>query len=297
MKGNGLRNGQALTEDERATIGPRPPLKWVGGKWGLLPQFEPLLPRCALRRYAEPFVGGGAVFFRLLPENGVLIDKNEELINFYCALRDSAGALIGHARRHRNDRNYYLSVRAMNPADLDPLERASRFLYLNKAGYNGLWRVNSQGKHNVPFGRYENPRIVDEANLRLVSEALKTATLVAGDFQRVLDYATPGVFVYLDPPYHPVSQTANFTSYTAGSFNEADQRRLAEVFRKLDERGCLVMVSNSDTEFIRREYAGYGIQVVKARRAINCRGDRRGPVRELVIRNYASSIRQEGITG
>ena len=273
----------ALPEDTK----PRPPVKWAGGKGGLIPQFEPLFPTKPWDLYVEPFVGGGAVFFHLLPRRAVLIDNNEELINFYRVVRDNLEELLVDLRKHENTAEYYYRIRALKPEELTPVERASRFLYLNKTGYNGLWRVNGKGQHNVPFGRYKNPKIVDEPNLRQVSRALAQAEIILGDFSLVLDYARPGTFVYLDPPYHPLSETARFTSYTREGFDENDQRRLADVFRQLDRMGCLVMLSNSDTPFIRDLYATYDIQVVYAKRAINCRGDGRGPITELVIRNYA----------
>lgn len=264
---------------------PRPPVKWAGGKGQLLPQFEPLFPT-SFGTYLEPFVGGGAVFFHLLPEKAILIDNNPELINFYLVVRDAPDALLSDLRKHRNEAEYYYRIRAADPAEMDPVSRASRFLYLNKTGYNGLWRVNRQGKYNVPFGRYRNPKIADEENIRAVSTALKRAEILLGDFSEVIRLANPGDFVYFDPPYHPVSKTADFTDYTSSSFTESDQRRLAEAFRILDQRGCLVMLSNSDMPFIRSLYEGYDIQVVQAKRAINSRADGRGPVNELVIRNY-----------
>jgi len=268
-------------------IKPRPPVKWAGGKGGLIPQFEPLFPKGPWDLYIEPFVGGGAVFFHLLPLRAVLIDNNEELINFYMVVRDNLEELLVDLRKHENTAEYYYRIRALKPEELTPVERASRFLYLNKTGYNGLWRVNGKGQHNVPFGRYKNPKIVDEPNLRQVSRALARAEILLGDFSLAMNYAKPGTFVYFDPPYHPLSETARFTSYTRDGFDEDDQRRLADVFRQLDRKGCLVMLSNSDTPFIRDLYAGYDIQVVYAKRAINCRGDGRGPITELVIRNYS----------
>ncbi len=266
---------------------PRPPIKWAGGKGGLISQFEPLFPGNGYPLYIEPFVGGGAVFFHLLPAEAILIDDNPELVNFYRVLKGSVDALVADMRKHRSDADYFYRIRAVNTESLDEVARASRFLYLNKTAYNGLYRVNRKGEFNVPFGRYRNPRIVDEENLRLVSAALGRAEIILGDFGQALDYAAPGAFVYLDPPYDPLSSTSRFTSYTSGSFGEADQLRLARVFRELDRAGCLLMLSNSDTPFIRRLYAGYDATVVPARRAINCRADRRGPVSELVIRNYA----------
>lgn len=266
---------------------PKPPVKWAGGKTQLIPQFEPLFPKKEYNLYIEPFVGGGAVFFHLLPHQAILIDSNEELINFYLVVHDHLEELLRDLRKHKNTREYYYSVRALDPQELSPVERASRFLYLNKTAYNGLWRVNSQGKHNVPFGRYKNPKIVDEPNLRSVAEALKHAQIICDDFSRVLEFARPGTFVYLDPPYYPLSETANFTGYTADAFGPEDQKRLAAVFRELDRSGCLVMLSNSDTPFIRELYSGYDIQAVYARRAINCKSNRRGSITELVIRNYS----------
>lgn len=266
---------------------PKPPVKWAGGKGQLIPQFEPLLPKNDCRLYLEPFLGGGALFFHLLPSKAVLIDNNEELMNFYLVVRDNLEQLLDDLRKHENTAEYYYKIRALDAEKLSPVERASRFLYLNKTAYNGLWRVNSSGKHNVPFGRYKNPRIADEQNLRLVSRALKQAGLICGDFSLVLEYAVQGSFVYFDPPYHPLSETANFTGYTPESFDAGDQSRLAEVFRELDRMGCAVMLSNSDTPFIRELYSGFDVRVVRARRAINCRADKRGPVNELVIRNYS----------
>lgn len=263
----------------------RPPIKWAGGKGQLIGQFGPLFPdrfKCLI----EPFVGGGAVFFYLRPPQAFLFDHNEELINFYQVVRDKLELLLTDLTRHKNTAEYYYQVRAQEPAALTDVQRASRFLYLNKTAYNGLWRVNRKGRHNVPFGRYKNPRIIDEENLRIVSAALKRAGIKHGDFSRVLAVAGPGMFVYLDPPYHPLSSTARFTSYTADSFDENDQRRLADVFRELDRRGCLVMLSNSDTKFIRELYPEYNITTVTAKRAINCRADGRGLITELVVRNY-----------
>jgi len=265
---------------------PKPPVKWAGGKGQLVSQFEPLFPKQKYDLYIKPFFGGGAVFFHILPLSAILIDNNPELINFYIIVRDELQALLADLEKHQNDKEYYYSIRDLDPDKMDAVSRASRFLYLNKTGYNGLWRVNKKGKHNVPFGCYKNPRIVDKENLLQVSRVLQHAEIVPGDFSKVLDFALPGAFIYLDPPYYPLSETANFTSYTSNSFGEDDQRRLAEVFKQLDERGCQIMLSNSDTSFIRKLYKGYDIKVVYARRAINCCAEKRGPVAELVIRNY-----------
>ncbi|MCL6638957.1 MAG: DNA adenine methylase [Firmicutes bacterium] len=263
-----------------------PVIKWAGGKRQLLFQFHSLFPARFRGAYHEPFFGSGAVFFHLSPPRAYLTDNNQELINFYQVLQTEAGRLIDDLKKHVNTREYYYQVRALDPASLTPVERASRFLYLNKCGYNGLWRVNRQGRHNVPFGAYKNPRFLDPPALYAASRALKGAFLQAADFEIALEQARPGDFIYCDPPYHPLSATAHFRSYTAESFSARDQERLAAMFGELDRRGCLVMASNSDTPFIRGLYAGYNITTVTARRAINCKGDGRGPINELVIRNY-----------
>lgn len=265
---------------------PRPPVKWAGGKGQLIPQFAPLFPKQKFNLYIETFVGGGAVFFHLLPLKAIIIDNNPELINFYIIVRDKLQALLADLEKHQNNEEYFYSIRALDPDKLDAVCRASRFLYLNKTGYNGLWRVNKKGKYNVPFGQYKNPKIADKENLQQVSRVLQQTEIILGDFSKALDFILPGTFVYLDPPYHPLSESANFTSYTASSFGAYDQRRLAEVFKQLDERGCLVMLSNSDTLFIWELYKGYDIKIVNARRAINCSAEKRGPIPELVIRNY-----------
>lgn len=227
------------------------------------------------------------MFFYLLPEKASLIDNNKELINFYLVVRNNLEELLQDLPRHVNERSYYYKVRALDPERMDPVKRASRFLFLNKTSYNGLWRVNRKGEFNVPFGNYKKPKIIDEPNLRLVNSILQHTEIKLGDFALVLERAQEGDFIYFDPPYHPLSETSSFTSYTAKDFGEEDQRRLADLFRTLDQRGCLVMLSNSDTPFIRELYDSYDISVVKARRAINCRSDKRGPVNELVIRNFS----------
>ncbi|WP_338835374.1 DNA adenine methylase [Neomoorella thermoacetica] len=263
----------------------RPFLKWAGGKGQLLEQLQPLLPQ-NYSRYLEPMVGGGALFFYLQPAYAILADLNDELINVYRVVRDNVEELIADLRRHRNTREYYYAIRDTDPARLPPVARASRFIYLNRTCYNGLYRVNRLNKFNVPFGRYKNPDIVNAAGLRAASGALQAADLRAGDFSLVLEYARPGDFIYFDPPYQPLNRTSRFTSYTAGNFGEGEQKRLARVFRELTRRGCLVMLSNSDTPLIRELYRDFRIETVHARRAINSRPDRRGSITELVILNY-----------
>ncbi|MGQ9556475.1 MAG: DNA adenine methylase [Desulfurispora sp.] len=264
-----------------------PPVKWAGGKRQLIPRMRHFFPReCQYNLYIEPFVGGGAVFFHLRPARAVLIDSNAELINFYRVVRDELPALLADFTRHRFTKEYYYQIRDLPVEEMSAVERASRFLYLNKTAYNGLWRVNRQGKFNVPYGR-NSPYRPQPAFFETVRGVLQKAELICGDFSVVLEYARgEGTLVYLDPPYHPLSATARFTSYTADAFSEDDQRRLAEVYRVLDRQGCLLMLSNSDTPLIRELYAGYHIHVLQARRNINCRVQDRGEISELLITNY-----------
>lgn len=264
----------------------KPFVKWAGGKARLLGQLGYLFPS-QYEVYHEPFLGGGAVFFHLAPASAYLSDSNEELVNAFLMVRDHCEDLIQSLAGHRNERDYYYRIRDLHPEDLQPVERASRFIYLNKTCYNGLYRVNKKGRFNVPFGRYKNPCYDDRDTLTEASRLLRRARAIeAADFACVLDRANPGDFVYFDPPYQPISHTSRFTSYTAGSFNESQQERLAQVYRKLDSRGCRVMLSNSNSDLILRLYAGYRVERVRAKRAVNCDKNKRGEITELVVLNY-----------
>ena len=262
-----------------------PFVKWVGGKRAILPQLENYFPR-RFERYFEPCVGGGAVFFHLQPQEAILSDLNAELVNAYRVVRDNVDELVAHLRTHANDEEYYYEMRAQDPRDLDPIARASRLVYLNRTCFNGLYRVNSKGGFNVPFGKHKNPTICNETGLRAASEALQGCRIAHRPYMAVLNEARPGDFLYFDPPYHPLNATSNFTSYTADSFSAQDQRDLATTFRLLAERGCKVMLSNSDTEFIRELYADFHIESVYAPRMVNRDATKRGPVAEVVVRNY-----------
>jgi len=273
----------------------QPFLKWAGGKGQLLEQYERFFPAARGGRYFEPFVGSGAVFFHLrrrdLFEEYTLSDANEDLINCFRVVQQDVDALIARLEEHRraHDKTHYYAVRALDrdPAwkATPPVERAARMIYLNKTCYNGLWRVNSKGHFNVPMGRYKNPDIANADRLRAASEALRGVRLEVRGFEAVKDAAAPGDFVYFDPPYHPLSATASFTSYAADDFGPDDQRRLAEVFAALDSQGCRVMLSNSDTPFVRDLYPSFRIETVCARRAINSASGKRGPVSEVVVLN------------
>jgi DNA adenine methylase len=266
----------------------QPFLKWAGGKSQLLEQYAPFFPQ-QYNFYFEPFLGGGAVFFYLEPEKAILGDSNKDLIQCYKVVRDNVKELIELLKFHKKNhsKQYYEKIKKeYNAKTLTNIERAAAFIYLNKTCFNGLYRVNSKGEFNVPFGRYKNPQIFDEENLLEASRLLKKAQLYDGDFSIILNYARKGDFIYFDPPYYPVSKTSNFTSYTPEKFLEEEQRRLAECFRELDKRGCKIMLSNSDTPFIRNLYKNYRIEKVIANRFISCVGKKRGPITEVVILNY-----------
>lgn len=271
---------------------PRPFLKWVGGKGQLLPELVKRVERAGeFGRYHEPFLGGGALFFELyrtgkLKQKAYLSDNNPRLIEAYVGVRDHADEVIRLLQRHkrRHSEKHYYAVRAHVPTTLP--ERAARIIYLNKTCYNGLYRENSKGLFNTPFGRYKNPIICDVDNLRAVSKALNKAKIEARHFQTVADVAQPGDLVYFDPPYHPVSKTSSFESYHQGAFGEDSQRLLAEVFAKLAAKRVNVLLSNSMTDFIRALYKDFPIDTVHAARAVNSRPDKRGKVTEALIRNF-----------
>lgn len=264
-------------------------MKWAGGKAQLVPRFRKVFPSPdgGFQRYFEPFLGGGAVYLALAPRRAVLSDLNADLMNAWQVVRDNPEALMAALDMHVYERAHYYRVRALDPAALDPVQRAARFIYLNKTCYNGLYRVNREGRFNVPFGRYPRPpKLYDRANLLALSRLLRDAELRCAPFEEATRDAGPGDFVYLDPPYDPLSPTANFTSYTRGNFTRDDQRRLADHVRELDRRGCLVAVSNSDTPEIRELYRGFRIETVHMPRNINCKPDGRSPVHELLITNF-----------
>lgn len=267
-----------------------PFLKWAGGKSQLLSSYEEHFPK-SIKRYFEPFTGGAAVFFQLRNKFGAdfhaeLSDMNQELINCYSVIRDDLESLLEDLHKHENNEDYFYAIRAVSTGDLSDVERASRLIYLNKTCFNGLYRVNSKGKFNVPFGFYKNPATRNEPLLRSCSRALQNTDIAYRPFEDILLRARKGDFVYFDPPYHPLNSTSNFTSYTKNSFSANDQIRLAETFSKLHERGCLVMLSNSDSEFVRDLYAEFHIETVYAMRAINCKASGRGKISEVLVMNY-----------
>lgn len=267
----------------------KPFLKWAGGKSRVIPNYEPYLPASTeVKRYFEPFIGSAALFFHLQPPRALLSDCNRKLIEVFEVVRDNVEALIEALQPHKNEKEYYYKVRAQDPAKLDKVTRAARIIYMNRTCYNGLYRENQKGEFNVPFGRYKNPTICDIDRLHAASAALQRVELCAVDFADAVAEATAGDFVYFDPPYVPLNATSNFTGYSRFGFDEGDHRRLAQTFHTLSERGCRVMLSNSSAPLVYELYKdrGYQLHPIQARRNINSKAHKRGPVTELLIVNY-----------
>ena len=309
-----------MTKPLKAVPHARPFLKWAGGKTQLLRQISKRLPpemkNGEITHYVEPFVGGGAVFFYLGQRfsfvHSSIFDANEELILAYRVIKKSTKKLIheleslesAYLSKSNEDRerlfyNVRDSFNKKKPEinfqtyDAEWVTRAAQNIFLNRTCYNGLFRMNRKGEFNVPFGRYKTPRILNKDNLNDVAALLKTTTIIAGDFTRCKKFVDNTTFVYLDPPYRPLNDTSSFTSYAKDGFSDTDQRRLAGFFKELDKKGAKIMLSNSDprnenTEdsFFDELYAYYTIERVPAKRSINCNGDRRGNINELIITNY-----------
>ena len=266
-------------------------VKWAGGKKQLLEQFKPFFPE-KIERYFEAFVGGGAVAFYLLKTHPeikkiFLSDINEELVLTYDIIKNNLEELITLLKEYKKKHNkeFYYQIRSQDVKTLNKVEIASRFIYLNKACFNGLYRVNSKGGFNVPIGSSKNPLICPEEDLRQISKFLQKDDIKVKQFYEAVKEAKEGDFIYFDPPYYPLKK-ASFTTYTKDKFLDKEQEHLAKVFRELDKKGCKVMLSNSDTQFIRDLYKGFNINIVKASRMINCDGSKRGKINELVITNY-----------
>jgi len=270
-----------------------PIVKWVGGKGRLLDKLVQYVPD-SYGRYIEPFAGGAALFFRLAPKDAVLADTNKDLVNLYQQVQWDVERVIrlladyAHIHKHGDAADMYrLTREAWNEEgrEWDPVERAAAFVYLNKTCYNGLWRVNSDGKFNVPMGRYKNPTICDPEGLRAAARALVDVSIRCCDFRDAIASATAGDLVYFDPPYDKLTSTG-FTKYSKGDFNRDDQRDLRDLAIDLSRRGCRVILSNADTPYIRELYAtDFEIERVKCTRPINSRGDGRAAVDELIIVN------------
>ena len=269
-----------------------PVLKWVGGKRQLLDTLKPLLPK-RVTTYCEPFVGGGALLFNMQPKTAYINDINEDLILVYEVIKNDVEALITALEGFKNEVDYFYTVRdwdrdSTKYSSLSDVEKAARILYLNKTCYNGLFRVNNAGEFNSPFGNYRNPNIVNAPTLRAVSSYFNLATihLTSSDYTEALSVLPKNTFVYLDPPYDPISDTANFTGYSRCGFSREDQIKLRECCDELHNKGLKFMLSNSATDFIKEQYSAYNITIVQAKRVINSNGAKRGEVDEVVVRNY-----------
>lgn len=269
-----------------------PVVKWVGGKRQLLDSLVPLMPK-RISMYCEPFIGGGAMFLHKQPVRAYINDINGELINLYQIIRDAPEELLLSLGKHKNEEEYFYRIRDWDKdkeayAQLSAIERASRMIYLNKTCFNGLYRVNRKGEFNAPFGRYQAPNIVNAKGIRAVSRYLNRADIMFfhTDYEEVLGMLPGNSFVYLDPPYDPMSLTSNFTGYTQKGFDRQEQIRLRENCDELHRRGIKFMLSNSATDFIKEQYGAYDISVVKAKRAVNADTKGRGAVEEVIVRNY-----------
>jgi DNA adenine methylase len=264
----------------------RPFVKWAGGKTVLLPALRQFVPE-SYKSYFEPFVGGGAFFFDLQPTHAILADSNQELINCYRIVKERPEALFEAVTRMQISESNFYAVRKTDPLMLPDLDRAARFLYLNKTCFNGLYRVNRYGKFNTPYGHYKQARIAELGHLKLASAALSKAEVLNCNYRELLmSRPRAGDFVYLDPPYHPVSEYSDFKRYTKEQFRHRDHVELADVFRVLDKRGCFLVLSNSHQPEMIRLYDQFRIMTVAAPRFINCKGNGRGPIREIIVSNF-----------
>jgi len=269
----------------------QPFLKWAGGKRYLVPEIKKRTP--TFNTYCEPFLGGGAVLFSLQPKSGVINDLNSEIINVYNVIKNNVDELVKELSKHKNNSEYFYQVRNQDRdvdeySQLNNIQKASRIIFLNKTCFNGLFRVNSQGQFNAPFGRYKNPNIINEEVLRSVSKYLNEndIKIYNESFEDQLNKIKKGSFVYLDPPYDPVSDTSSFTGYNLNGFGKEEQIKLKKFCDSLNEKGVKFLLSNSVTDFIKDLYKDYHIEIVKVPRNINSDGNKRGKVNEVLIRNY-----------
>lgn len=281
-------SGKDNTLEKKSVV---PILKWVGGKRQLFNEIKKYIPEYKI--YYEPFLGGGAVFFGLQPERAVVNDINTSLMCVYQVIRDHTDELIEELKQHKNEADYFYKIRNWDRDKeaydrKSDIQKASRIIYLNKTCYNGLFRVNRAGEFNAPFGRYKNPGIVNEKVLRAMADYLRHPgiTLMNTDFEEALRGSQKGDFVYFDPPYDPVSDSANFTGYDMRGFDREEQKRLKLLCDVLNKKGTKFLLSNSATDFIFDLYKEYKIKIIKAKRSVNSRADRRGEVDEVLIRNY-----------
>lgn len=272
-----------------------PILKWAGGKRKLSDEIISLMPKDYRKRaYHEPFFGGGAVFFQIKPKKGSINDVNKHLINFYRIVRDKPDELVETARQYPYDKEVYYELRdRFNHEEITDVEQAALLLYFNKTGFNGLYRVNSKNEFNVPFGRYKNPTIVPEDRIYEASELLKDVEIFSRDFTYIIEYSNPGDLVYFDPPYLPVSDTSDFTSYSSDGFSYDDQLMLVDTCNKLDEKGVYFVLSNSNVKVLVDKYEEhFTVHTVQAARSINSKASKRGEVNEILVSNVPEDLSQ-----
>jgi DNA adenine methylase len=272
----------------------KPFLKWCGGKRQLLPIIRQYVPK-EYNTYYEPFVGAGAVLFDLQPKKAIINDLNEELIDCYMSVRDNIEEVITYLKLFKDTKEYYYSIRELdrNPS-MDMLNcsfRAARTIYLNKTGFNGIYRVNKSGYFNIPYGKHE-PYEPDIETIKAVSQYLKNNNVLihSVDFEIAVEHTKAKDFIYLDSPYDTISDTANFTSYTKEGFTKDDQIRLRDCFKRMSDKDCYCMLSNAGTDFIKDLYKDFNIVDIEATRMLNCKGDKRGKVSEVLIMNYNNQI-------
>lgn len=270
---------QATTKKIKAS----PFLKWAGGKTQLLDLLSKHVPP-KYGKYIEPFLGGGAMFFHLQPKQAVLADSNKELVNCFQIVRDDVEELIKLLKTYRNTKAFYYKMRSKNPARMTPVRRAARFIYLNRTCFNGLYRVNKKGQFNVPFGRYKNPTICQEGKLRNAHQVLQGTIIVYQDYKQVLeDYAEPGDFIFFDPPYYPISRYSDFKRYTKDFFYEEDHIDLANEFRRLFEKGCYVLLTNSSCDFVKGLFRDFPYTIADTQRLINKDASKRNNGQDIIV--------------
>ncbi|HEU7650930.1 TPA: DNA adenine methylase [Streptococcus pneumoniae] len=280
-----------IKEIKKVTL--QPFTKWTGGKRQLLPVIRELMPK-TYNRYFEPFVGGGALFFDVAPKDAVINDFNAELINCYQQIKDNPQELIEILKVHQeyNSKEYYLDLRSADRDEridmMSEVQRAARILYMLRVNFNGLYRVNSKNQFNVPYGRYKNPKIVDEELISAISVYINNNQLEikVGDFEKAIVDVRTGDFVYFDPPYIPLSETSAFTSYTHEGFSFADQVRLRDAFKRLSDTGAYVMLSNSSSALVEELYKDFNIHYVEATRTNGAKSSSRGKISEIIVTNY-----------
>lgn len=270
----------------------KPIIKWVGGKRQLVPSLLPLMPK-SFDLYCEPFLGGGALLFSIQPQNAIVNDINKELISLYKVVKEDVSSLIKELLTYKNDEEFFYKIRNIDRDEkkfnkLSPVKKAARTYYLNKSCFNGLYRVNKKGQFNSPYGFYKSAFVPDIKSLNALSEYLNNNDIFIfnGSYTQLLDKLDSNSFVYFDPPYDPVSASSSFTSYSKLGFSREDQVALRDFCKELDKRNIKFMLSNSATDFIKDLYKDFEISIVKARRFINSKGNGRGFIEEVVVRNY-----------